>query len=372
MLKNKFATCFAWSALALSGAAAAAQTAAPGPQPTAPQACALPSLAASVDLKDVPGTNLLTVPVKINGKDKQFLLDIGTNLTEVSQQAAADLHLPNAANSHSDNLNLSPGVDHYKEQTGYANFEMNATLGGSFQNIKGASSPDNYREHVKIGSFTLGAATGQNLVFAVAKDAEMGKAKTKPYDGLMTGDFFKQYDVELNPAGKKLNYLTPATCSDPQRIAYWPHMAVAVIPMTVPQDGKIHVQVGIQGHVIDATIDTSSDHTVMRRGLAEQTLGFQAGKDMMPADRVDGIGQPVYVHTFPQISFAGGVVAVNVPTDIQNYGNVHDTNRAPVLGSRAQFSDTAELPDLTLGMDVVQQLHLLIVPGQKNIYVTQE
>jgi hypothetical protein len=187
----------------------------------------------------------------------------------------------------------------------------------------------------------------------------------------MTGDFFKQYDVELDFAANKLSYLTPTNCGDPHQVAYWSHAEVAVIPMTIEDDGKMHVQVAIQGHLINAVVDTGADHTVMRRGVAEQRLGFTAGKDMIPdGDRQDGMGQQIYVHTFPQITFAGGVTAINVPARIQNYSLIHDLNRQPVLGSRATFSVTPDIPDLTLGMDVLQQLHLYIAAGQKNIYVT--
>jgi hypothetical protein len=224
---------------------------------------------------------------------------------------------------------------------------------------------------VRIATFAIGEATGRNLTFAVAKDGEMGKAKAKPYDGLMTGDFFKQYDIELDFAANKLTYLTPSKCTDAHQVAYWPHTEVAVIPMTIEDDGKVHVQVSIQGHVINAVIDTSSDHTIMRRGVAEQTLGFKIDKDMTPdGDRQDGMGQQIYSHTFPQISFAGGVTAVNVPALIQNYSLLRDLHRQPVLGSRAQFSAAPDIADLTLGMDVLQQLHLYIAAEQKNIYVT--
>jgi hypothetical protein len=311
------------------------------------------------------------VPVAINGTQKQFLLDIGANLSEVSDATVSQLALPDVRNAPSDSMNLAPGVDTYKEQTGKANFDMNFTVSAAFFDVRGATSAENYRKHVRIATFAMGRATGQKLTFTVAKDEEMGKAKSKPYDGLMTGSFFKQYDVELDFSGNKLNYLTPTTCSDPLQVAYWPHAEVAVIPMTIEDDGKIHVQVSIQGHVINAVMDTSFDHSVMRRGVAERTLGFSVGKNMTPdGDRVDGMGQQIYILTFPQISFAGGVTAINVPARIQNYSMIHDTHREPILGSRAQFSVTPDIPDLTLGMDVLQQLHLYIAPGQKNIYVT--
>jgi hypothetical protein len=107
--------------------------------------CAMPSIADTVVLEDVPDSNLRTVPVVINGTRKQFLLDVGTNLTEVSEAAVSQLGLPDVRNAPSDYMNLYPGVDTGKEQTGKANFDMNVTVSAAFFNVKGASSAENYR-----------------------------------------------------------------------------------------------------------------------------------------------------------------------------------------------------------------------------------
>ena len=56
----------------------------------AAESCSLPSIAATVPLKPVANSNLLTAPVEINGKPKEFLLAISGNPTEISQ-AAIDL-----------------------------------------------------------------------------------------------------------------------------------------------------------------------------------------------------------------------------------------------------------------------------------------
>ena len=74
---------------------------------------------------------------------------------------------------------------------------------------------------------------------------------------------------------KQINYLTPTQCTDPNQVVFWSHSAVAVIPMTMA-DGKIQVPVTIEGHQVDAVIDTSSARTVMRRDIAELTLGSKA------------------------------------------------------------------------------------------------
>jgi hypothetical protein len=224
------------------------------------------------------------------------------------------------------------------------------------------------RARVGIDSFKIGDATARHMQFLISDDKEMGKSK--PYDGLVRGEFFKQYDVELDFHGRQINFLTTTRCTDPDKVVFWSHAAVAAIPMSV-LDGKIHTRVSIEGHEIDAVIDTGSARTVMRRDIAELTLGYKAGTaDMMPAaDLKDSTGQPVYGHSFAQISFAGGVAASNVPALIQTASMTQDPRADPTLGSRAQ-SGAARIPDLTLGMDVLHQLHLYIVYGQKKIYAT--
>jgi beta-lactamase regulating signal transducer with metallopeptidase domain len=332
-------------------------------RPKAP-ICALPSVADSVELKDAPDSDLKLVPVAINGRTKQFLLDVGTAPTQVSRATAADLALPTADHALDTVYANGYGPGDLAAFTNASYFQSVA-----FSNVKGAGG--DYRSHVRIAAFTIGGATGHDLEFTVAKDQDMGRAK--PYDGLMTGDFFRQYDVELDFARNKLNYLTPGSCNDPDQVAYWPHAAVAAIPMT-SLGGKIQVEVSIQGHEIPAVIDTSSPHTVMRRDIAELMLGLKADTpDMMPdGDAKDGIGLQVYRHTFAKISFAGGVIAYNVPALIQTNSMFHDIDRTPVLGQRATFiaDPRQRIPGLTLGMDVLGQLHLYAVHGQQMLYVT--
>jgi hypothetical protein len=91
---------------------------------------------------------------------------------------------------------------------------------------------------------------------------------------------------------------------------------------------------------------------------------------MMPDGGLrDGKGAQVYGHIFSQISFAGGVTANNVPALILTNSLTREINSEMVLGSWARSAD-ARVPDLTLGMDVLHQLHIYLVPGQGKMYVT--
>jgi predicted aspartyl protease len=296
------------------------------------------------------------VPVEINGTPKQFLLDIGTNPDEVSEPVMAELHLPQ--------------VDQSTASNAMADLNTPFQFGASFYDVKGANGAMSYRTRVRLASFAFAGATVQNLQMPVANDRDMGKSE--PYDGRLTGSLFPQYDMNFDFGGKKFSFADPTSCADPNQVAYWPHAAVAVIPMTI-SNGKMSVPVTINGHTINALIDTGSARTVMRRDVAENMLGLKPdGPDMAPdGDTEDGMGQQVYRHTFAQIAFEG-VIANNVPVRIQANGMVRRLNRTPVLGSRAQFTaDPGErIADLALGMDVLRQLHLYAAFGQNKLYVT--
>jgi hypothetical protein len=330
--------------LGLNSVAAAQTTDAPAPKAAA-TACILPKIADAAPLEQLSGTDLVTVPVAINGKTKQFLLDIGINKpTEVSSATIAELGLP-------ENLPLT----RFGIQTPV--YDVISGMGGWVRNTP-----------VRVTSFTIGDATGHHLQFLEAKKGEM--ARSAPYDGFLTGDFFNQYDVELDFGGKQMTWLTPTKCTDPDQVVFWQHSEVAVIPVTLAKDGRLEMQAMVGANIINAEIDTSSQHTVMRRDIAELYVGLKSDKDMIPVGLEDGMHMQIYVHTFPQIIFAGGgITALNVPVLIQDYSMRRDIDQQSVLGARGEF-DRDRIPDLAIGMDVLQHLHMYVVPGQGRVYVT--
>jgi len=352
------------AAMAITGSAAAQTPAAP--PPSAEAACALPDVAVTTELDPIQGSNLVTVPVEINGKPKNFLLSVGTNASTVSPATVSELKLIEGIKR---TETFQSGPTSQTEMISNRDPLVGATSQFTMVDVKGTHVEENNRPHVNIPTFTIGGATGRNLTFAVASDPEI--TKSAPYDGILTGNFFKQYDVELDFTAMKLRYLTANKCTDPHQVVFWPHKEVAIIPMDMA-DGKIEVQVDIGGHKINAVLDTASPRTIMRRDIAENTLGLKAGSPQMPpVDGMrDGNDMQIYTATFPQIIFAGGVTALNVPALIQVNGMTHNIHKEAVLGSRAQFKADPRIPALTLGMDVLRQLHLYIVYGQNSIFMT--
>jgi hypothetical protein len=320
--------------------------------------CGAPSLADKVELNQVAGSKLMTVPVAIEGKPKQFLLAVGANPDEISQAAVTELHLAEP-----------------EQRTAYNSLaELNATLQYRAPVIDvrsaGAAAAKAYQPRVRATAFTIGTATLPGLQFLVSNDRDLGGSK--PYDGLLTAAGFRQYDMDIDFGGKQLTFLAARTgCADPGQIVRWPHTAVAIIAMGM-NGGKMSIPVTVMGHEIEAVIDTGSERTVMRRAIAERVLGLKTDTDMTEAgDLRDGTGRRVYQHIFPDIRFEG-VVASNVPALIQEYSLVRPARRAVVTGSRLQAADTPGevIPDLTLGMDVLSQLHIFAAFQDNKLYIT--
>jgi hypothetical protein len=354
-------------ALLLFSGGAHAQLAAPPLSQTGDDVnkCALPAVAVSVDLNQLPNSDLVTVPVEINGKPKTFLLSVGTAASAVSQAAVRDLRLI-------EGIKRTETFQNGSATQSEAEPNRDANVGGMISvtmvDVRNGQRSDE-RPRVNIPAFTIGGATGRNLPFAIARENEISKAA--PYDGILTGDFFKQYDVELDFSAMKLRYLTANTCSDPHQVVFWPHKEVAIIPINMV-NGKIEVQVDIGAHKINAILDTGSARTIMRRDIAENSLNLKADSPQMPAvsGMKDGEDMQIFTATFPQIVFAGGVTAYNVPALIQVNGMTHNLHKEASLGSRAQFKADPRIPALTLGMDVLRQLHLYVVYGKNEIYMT--
>lgn len=350
--------------IAASGLSSAAFAQTATEQALAARTCELPKIANTAPLERAAGSNLMLVPVTINGSPQKFLLDIGMRrATAVSPELMAKLSLP------------QPNL--YSTQFGAGSSgaaRMGSGNGGDYLNVRvcdlnsGIGCADRW-DRAAVGSFGIGGATGRHLQLAVAAKGEISRSAT--YDGFLSGEMLRDYDAELNFADKQMTWLTPTSCTDPHQVVFWAHSEVAIIPVTLAKDGRMQMAAMVGGHPIEAEIDTTSPRTVMRRDIAELYVGLKPGSaDMAPeGDLRDGMHMQIYTHTFPQIVFAGGgVTALNVPVLIQNYSMRPSLDREKhLMGS---LIPNERIPDLSIGMDVLSHLHMYVVPGQGKIYLT--
>ncbi len=324
MQKSTFVACLLLTGAMQCGAAEA-------------RSCSAPELLNTITMAPVAGSDLMTVPVTINGKQKQFLLDTGDDTTQVSEAMVRDLGLP--------------------EHT---------YMGGARElNVRGSHKADDAREQVEIAELAMGNQKGSGFQFLVSQDRELGR--DKPYDGLLANDLFSNYDVDMDFVSRELKYFGSSHCAG--QVVYWPQRPIAVVPVTL-RDRKIYVPVTLDGHQIDAVIDTSAARTIIRRDIADVVLNLRADTPEMTRvdDLRDGHSMPVYAHTIQLLSFEGLAVQ-NLAALVQTNSMVRNRDSGPTLASRAQSTDP-RIPDLTIGMDVLHQLHVYIAFGEKKLYVT--
>ena len=151
---------------------------------------------------------------------------------------------------------------------------------------------------VRLGTFTIGDATAKNMVLSIARDSEL--AKDAPYDGLLSNDFFKQYDVEIDFGTNRMTWLTPTQCTDPLQVVYWTHDGVATVPMIL-ESGLLKVPVTIEGHSIVAVIDTSS---TSRPTLSPSSLRSRENTALIGEQMVEQVLNTKFIATsFPSTSF---------------------------------------------------------------------
>lgn len=356
MLKRTAAALIAlWGLNSAAMAETAAALAKAAPTPTAP-ACTPPKIVDTIALNQVSGTDLMTAPVKINGKTRHFLLDIGTKPSSVSQATVAGLSL--LQNPFVNNAPTAIQAGGALGGWSFINVPIYEVLSGIGKNV--------LQKHAYLGSFTIGNTTAHRTILRISNNEDLGRSE--PFDGLLTGDFFHKYDVELDFAGKKMEYLTPTNCTDPNKVVFWPHSKVAVIPVTLAGDGRFQAQASVKGHIIKVEFDTSAARTVMRHDIADRFVDLTADTAAMTlvSGLKDGDGMQVYVHTFPAIFFPGGITAYNVPTLILTNSMTHDEPTHTMF----RIPQRLRPADLAIGMDVLQHLRMYFVLNEGKIYAT--
>jgi predicted aspartyl protease len=291
---------------------------------------------ASADLRMAPEDRAAFVPVTLQGQTKYMLLDTGGVISELTPGTVTAL-----------------GLESHKTPT------------VQFFDIKG-----NYVDHATVvPDFAIGGLKGTNVEFVVGPDDLF--EKSEDIAGILGPGILRFYDVALDFANRKLTLLSPDHCEG--KVIYWKADAVAAVPMQVVRaSGHIVVPVVLDGHKLNALVDTGASSSVLNLSVAEGDFKLSLKQpDMVPVRALgDRDNSMVYSHTFKSLSFEG--IAVTNPTfhiipDLER----GQMERPPPIGTRFKDTNAEEgLPDMLLGMDVLQHLHLYVAYKEQKLYVT--
>lgn len=285
----------------------------------------------SVQMQSTTDRTVMLVPVKIDGSDKKLLLDTGGLVSQISRATADALNLP----------------QHYSRRRLF-------DLAGNASNAQAT-----------LDRLTLGERSENGISMLVAPNPELGTSL--PYDGLLATDLFTDTDIDMDFGARRLTAFSTDHCDG--QVIYWPADHVAAVPITVKRN-LIFLPVTIDGHVLNAVLDTGSQYTAMNMAVANRLFGLTSDSpDMKPLTLANGEKSlDAYGHRFDNLTFEG-VKVLNLRIYLmQDKIATRDKIRRM---EGLEETDDVVFPDLLIGMDVLRHLHVYYATKEKRLYISE-
>lgn len=260
--------------------------------------------------------------------DKRLILDTGGYTSQITPETAEALKLP---------------------------------IGGSLGAMKYIGGGETAMRSATISDFEMGSMRAKNLSMLVSPVPGLAAEA----DGLLAGDLFLAYDIDMDFGHDKLNFISTDHCAG--KVVYWPAQALAEVPLRIV-NGHYLINIMLDGKRLVAMIDTGASYSNI--GLTEAHRYFNLSPDspdMLMAAKTNG-SVTTYMRKFGVLSFEG--VEIHDPNIAILQTNVLDRVRA-LPGARI-VGQVSQLWDIILGMDVLRHLHVYIATKERHLYITPE
>jgi predicted aspartyl protease len=254
------------------------------------------------------------IPVRIDGRDRQFIVDTGGVSTMITADTARELGLSQAPVERSNFIFINGDV------------------------AAGAARARSFH----IGPIAVGAFT-----FLVTPPS----IRLPDAAGALGPDIMRHFDVEFDFARNRVNLFAPNRCQG--RAAYWTSRPAATMSFTLDDSGHLSAAAMLDGKLVDILIDTGAGATVMTLEDAESEFGIVPGSSGVVLHF--GGPDPTYAYRFGALHLEG--VTIERPEILL---------RRDQTGTR----NAALRPELILGMRELSQLHLYVAYGEGKIYLT--
>lgn len=282
--------------------------------------------AMSLDLED--GGNYFAVPVTVNGKPKQFLLDTGGAFSQISIDTVKEM-----------GLKILP-----------SRFEMFDMYGNT-----------------SAGQVIVDIGVGRQTV----KNNETMVSGIRGVDGIFAADFMQNYDIDIDFAARKLNYFLTDHC--PGRVVYWPAGIVAAVPFhgwNSHGNSHMNVTVKLDGHEMTALVDTGASDSTLDAGTAHALFDLSAETPGAEARGTMGANKrKVFGWTFKTLEIGGITVHDPKMMVIPELMGKNDNSNIAADSHIRRITDGMQ-PTMLIGMNLLRNLHLYIAFKEQKLYLT--
>jgi predicted aspartyl protease len=204
--------------------------------------------------------------------------------------------------------------------------------------------------YVTAHDIVIGNLKTANYEFPILPDGTLHGA-----DGILAPDILLAFDNDFDFADARLNLVSADHC--PGEVVYWTKDPYAELHFRLDEQRHIEFHVELEGKSVLAFLDTGASQSFMSLDSAESLFNLsEDNPDLKVAEGVAPNGLRnihTYVYPFETLTFGG--VTVNHPKIFLN---------------RLAESQLANVPRLTVGMNIIRQLHLYISYRDKTLYIT--
>ena len=275
-------------------------------------ACSRLQIISSMDIMVLP-SGRPAVPVTIAGTPRVMLLDTGGAVSSITEKTAQELSLDRFYNGR--------GI------TGAS---------GAFTNVL-----------ARVPTISIGRLQQARALYHVLPDEG-----PEEFDGILAGEFFKQYDADFDFGAGRLNLFLQDHC--PGQVVYWQAPTVAVVPFQLNRSNHISFEVELDDKKVDAILDTGATNTVLN--MYDARITFRVDVNAPDVEKIGDLsGANVYQRRFKTLAFEG--VTINDPLIVL----MPNLMKSP--GSRG-------LPGLILGMSALRQMHVYVAYKERKLYIT--
>jgi hypothetical protein len=205
--------------------------------------------------------------------------------------------------------------------------------------------------------FTLGSMRTDHLQFVVTTLPLPGSG------GILSSEFFKKYDIDLNFGTHRLNMFSSDHCKG--QVLYWRAPGVAALPFRY-QNGRIIARVTLDGREMDAAIDTGSPRSEMQFDDVDSMYYINSKSSGVMREDDGHLG-----YNFTVLSF-GGVSIYHPHIVLTHSALMSSADAGPETGTLLRNLNQGSMqPMLTIGTDLLKMLHVYIAFNERTIYITQ-
>lgn len=321
MMIRRFAIVLAVAGLGVAAARAESQ-------------CSPLKFMASVDMVSTKYGRVL-VPVSVADRREYFILATAAPLTSISAKLVEELNVPR---------------EHSRVKFVGLSGQVSDTL-------------------ATVPSFGMGRLRSQSVrllvTSAVGGTAETPAGPIVPA-GALGADFLRAYDTDLDFGANKLNLISRDHCAGD--VLYWKSERMARVPMVVLDNDKITFAMTLDGHQLQAILNTAAPMSTINMRTAKNLYGVDNDSADNNSEGKLADGTTLYSHRFGSLSVDGLVIAnprlVLMPNRAEEaIDRMRRGFRAPLMRPLGQNQ-----PELVLGMKELRQLHVYIDYHDQAIY----